>query len=126
MTPGHHKSGVPLDPERVEGARKRLPSPEETDRLTGVLTLMSDPTRLRLLYALDLAEEMCVGDLALAIGSSEDATGYALRLLRTAGLVVRRKQGRLAYYRLSDDFPEPLRQECLLRLVALAQGDESD
>lgn len=121
MAPDRHAHAQPLDPERVDHARDRLPSPEDTERLTGVLTLLADPTRLRLLYALDVAEELCVGDLALAVGSTEDATGYALRVLRTAGLVARRKQGRTVYYRLAAGFPEPLRQHCLNRLVELAK-----
>ncbi len=123
MPGDHHPGGRPLDPARVESARDRLPSLEESERLTGVLSLLADPTRLRVVYALDIADELCVGDLALALGSSEDSTGYALRVLRTAGLVTRRKAGRVAYYRLAEGFPEPLRQHCLMRLVELTEGD---
>ena len=75
--------------------------------------------RLRLVYALDVAEELCVGDLALALDVSEDPVSYALRLLRTAGLTVTRKQGRVVYNRLAEDFPAPLRDHCLRQLVAL-------
>lgn len=78
-------------------ARERLPSAAEGDRLTSVLSLMADPTRARLLYALDVVEELCVGDLALALSASEDAVSYGLRVLRTAGLVTRRKEGRVVY-----------------------------
>ena len=45
---------------------------------------------------------MCVGDLALALDATEDAVSYALRLMRTAGLVRRRREGRMAYYRVRD------------------------
>ena len=83
----------PIDPERVAHARSRLPSAEDAARLTGLLSLMADPVRLRLIYALDVAEELCVGDLALALDVSEDSVSYALRLLRTAGLL-RHPQGR--------------------------------
>ena len=34
---------------------------------------MADPTRARVLFALDMVEELCVGDLALALEASEDA-----------------------------------------------------
>ncbi len=112
----------PIDPQRVEHARARLPSAEDAGRLTGLLSLMADPVRLRLIYALDVAEELCVGDLALALEVSEDAITYALRLLRTAGLVVTRKQGRVAYNRLAADFPAPLRDHCLRQLVALTRS----
>ena len=112
----------PIDPERVAHARSRLPSPDDAVRLTGLLSLMADPVRLRLIYALDVAEELCVGDLALALAVSEDSVSYALRLLRTAGLVVTRKQGRVVYNRLADDFPDPLRDHCLRQLVALTRS----
>jgi dipeptidyl aminopeptidase/acylaminoacyl peptidase len=37
------------------------------DAPTTIASLMADPVRLRLIYALDVAEELCVGDLALAL-----------------------------------------------------------
>jgi DNA-binding transcriptional ArsR family regulator len=105
----------PIDPARVAHARSRLPSAEDAMRLTSLLSLMADPVRLRLIYA---------GDLALALDVSEDSVSYALRLLRTAGLTVTRKQGRVVFNRLADDFPAPLRDHCLRQLVALTYESE--
>ena len=110
----------PIDADRVTHARERLPGPDDVARLTGLLSLMADPVRLRLIYALDVVDELCVGDLALALDVSEDSVTYALRLLRTAGLVVTRKQGRVVFNRLAPDFPAPLRDHCLRQLVALS------
>ncbi|NHC22923.1 winged helix-turn-helix transcriptional regulator [Nocardioides sp. IC4_145] len=112
----------PVDPERVARARARIPTSEEGDRLTSVLSLMADPTRARLLYALDVVDELCVGDLALALSVSEDAVSYGLRVLRTAGLVKRRKEGRVVYYQLADGFPEPLREHCLRQLIEMSRA----
>lgn len=117
----------PVDPLRVARARLRVPHAEDAARMTSVLSLVADPTRARLLYALDVVEELCVGDLALALDLSQDAVGYALRLLRTAGLVVRRQSGRTAFYRLADGFPEPLLEHCVRQLVTLSRvHDGSD
>jgi DNA-binding transcriptional ArsR family regulator len=116
----------PVDAARVAQARARLPGREETAQLTSVLSLMADPTRARVLFALDMVEELCVGDLALALDANEDAVGYALRLLRTAGLVSNRKQGRVVFYRLAEGFPEPLRDHCLRQLVVLAGAAPDD
>jgi DNA-binding transcriptional ArsR family regulator len=115
----------PIDPVRVAHARSRLPTAEATTRLTGLLSMMADPVRLRLIYALDVTEELCVGDLALALDVSEDSVSYALRLLRTAGLLVTRKEGRVVYNRLADDFPAPLRDHCLRQLIALTHTTDS-
>ena len=111
----------PVDPERVARARSRLPGRDDATRLASVLSLLADPTRSRVLYALDLVEELCVGDLALALDASEDSVSYALRLLRTAGFVASRKQGRVVFYRLTEGFPEPLREHCLRRLIDLSR-----
>lgn len=111
----------PIDAARVAHAKERLPSAEDAGRLTSVLSMMADPVRLRLIYALDVSEELCVGDLALALEVSEDSVSYALKLLRSAGLVVTRKQGRVVFNRLAADFPEPLRDHCLRQLVAITR-----
>lgn len=116
----------PADPDRVAQARARLIGADEAARLAGMLGLLADPVRARILYALDLVDELCVGDIAIALRASEDSVGYALRLLRSAGLVSTRKDGRMVMYRLSDGFPEPLRQHCLRALVDLSRRVEQE
>jgi len=121
--------GIPVDPERVAHARERLLSSEEASRLSSLLSLLADPVRSRILSALDHVEELCVGDLALALEVNEDAASYGLRLLRTSGLVQNRKVGRVVYYRLADSFPEPLLAHCVHQLITLTRlvaADEDD
>jgi ArsR family transcriptional regulator, lead/cadmium/zinc/bismuth-responsive transcriptional repressor len=118
----------PVDAARVRQARAEVIGAEDAGRLSGLLALLGDPVRVRLLYALDLVDELCVGDLALALDITEDAASYGLRILRTAGLVQTRKDGRVVYYRLADTFPEPLLEHCLrelLRLSELAGADRA-
>ncbi len=116
----------PVDPARVAAAQGRMISAEEAGSLAGLLGLLADPTRARILYALDSVEELCVGDLALALDVNENTVGYGLRLLRTAGLVTTRKAGRVVYYRLAPGFPAPLREHCLCALVELARTAPDD
>ncbi|MDN5894910.1 MAG: metalloregulator ArsR/SmtB family transcription factor [Nocardioides sp.] len=116
----------PVDPQGLEMARERMPSPEDGDRLTSVLSSMADPTRARPLYALDVVDELCVGDLALVLTVSDDAASYGLRVLRAAGLATRRKEGRIVYYRLAEGFPEPLRQHCLRQLIDMSCASVDD
>lgn len=92
----------PVDPDRVTAARTGQLRADEAERLTQFVGLLSDPVRARVIDALLAAEELCVGDVALALDISEDAATYALRVLRTAGVVDRRRQGRLGYYRIID------------------------
>lgn len=121
--PGHTH---PVDPGRVARAQDRLLSVEDASRLASLLGLMADPVRARILYALDTVDELCVGDLVLVLDASPDAVGYALRMLRTAGLVQNRRDGRVIHYRLADDFPAPLREHCLRRLVELTRSHDGD
>lgn len=111
----------PVDAESVARARDRLLSAEDAGRLASLLSLLADPVRSRILYALDVVDELCVGDLALTLEVSEDAVTYGLRILRTAGLVANRRDGRVIYYRLSADFPEPLLEHCLRQLIELSE-----
>lgn len=126
MTTAPEPHPHPVDPAGVQRARDHLPPVDEVARTASILSLLGDPTRARVLYALDVVAELCVGDLAIALDSSEDAIGYALRILRTAGLVTNRKQGRVVYYRLSSGFPEPLLDHCLRRLVELSTRTTTD
>lgn len=64
--------------------------------------LLADPNRARILYALLEAGELCVCDLAATVDVNETSVSKALRLLRTAGIVRNRRDGRVIYYRLDD------------------------
>ena len=91
-----------VDPERVASVRDRLVGIDEASRLAEQFKLLGDPTRTRLLYALLEAGELCVCDLAETIGVPESSVSHALRLLRTAGIVRNRRDGRMIYYSLAD------------------------
>ncbi len=91
-----------VHPEKVEFARQHLLSPVDAESLAERFKLLSDPGRLRIIYALLETGELCVCDLAAAVDSSESATSHQLRQLRLAGLVKSRKVGRTVYYRLDD------------------------
>jgi DNA-binding transcriptional ArsR family regulator len=91
-----------VNPERVAAAREGLVSPVEADDLAACFRLLGDPKRVRILYALLGGGELCVCDLAAAVEVSETSVSQAMRLLRTAGIVRNRRNGRMVYYRLDD------------------------
>jgi DNA-binding transcriptional ArsR family regulator len=49
-----------------------------------------------------LGGELCVCDLAAAVGLSESATSHALRILRAHRVVRARRSGRMVFYGLAD------------------------
>ena len=91
-----------VDPERVAAVRGRLLPVEEVAGLAALFKLLGDPSRLRMLYALVDAGELCVCDLAAVISVPETSVSHALRLLRMAGVVRVRRDGRMAYYSVHD------------------------
>jgi ArsR family transcriptional regulator len=71
-------------------------------RLAGVLKVVADPTRLRLLslIASSSAGEVCVCDLTAPLGLSQPTISHHLKVLLDVGLVQRDKRSVWAYYRL--------------------------
>lgn len=85
----------------VRRARQHLPDPATLEQTTALFAALGDPTRFRIIAALQ-AQELCVGDLAAALGLSPSAASHQLRMLRALGLVRARREGRLVYYALDD------------------------
>ena len=90
-----------IDGDRVAAVQRRMPGAASFRHLAEIFGAMGDPTRLRILFALE-TEELCVCDLAALLGVSVSAVSHQLRLLRGLRLVKFRREGRLAYYSLDD------------------------
>lgn len=78
-----------------------LPKEQLIDGIASFLKALADPTRLRLLHALQ-GGERCVGDLLAELPCSQANVSKHLALLRTAGIVAFRRQGTQVYYRIAD------------------------
>ena len=92
-----------VDPDRVAATRHRLLGTDEAMRLADGFKLLGEPSRIRILFALLEAGELCVCDLAAVVGVTETVVSHSMRLLRSAGIVANRRDGRVIYYRLDDD-----------------------
>ncbi len=91
-----------IHPEMVGAARRRILTGPAVEDVARQFALMADPTRLRMLTALDVGE-LCVCDLAVATGINRSTISHQLRVLRDARLVRRRREGKVIYYALDDD-----------------------
>jgi DNA-binding transcriptional ArsR family regulator len=78
---------------------------DSAERIAKLFSVLSDPTRLRVLYALLNAPtgELCVGDLATGLDRDDTTISHQLRVLRYQQVVTMRKVGRIVYYRLVDE-----------------------
>jgi len=79
--------------DRIEG--------EDPDGVVEVLKAAADPCRLRILKLLKEGE-LCVCEIMIALGRRQSSTSHHLSVLREAGLVRERKEGKWSYYRLAD------------------------
>lgn len=93
--------------DRVKRARKALHNNEKTLALSETFTVLSDPTRLRIVMAL-ASEELCVCDIAALLEITDSAISHQLRFLKNLRLVKYRKKGKMAYYSVDDEHIEDL------------------
>jgi len=101
---------------KVAGARRRLPPANRLRADAELYALLGDPGRLAILLAL-AADELCVCDLSQVLDAGISAVSHQLRLLRGAGLVKYRSEGKLAFYSYSGG---PLLAKALRNLAPLA------
>jgi DNA-binding transcriptional ArsR family regulator len=97
----------PDDRTQVKRASSAL-ADVDTTGWTQRFDLLSDPNRLEILLGLHRAPGICVGDLAAALGRSENAVSQALRVLRQQGWVTSTRAGRSVAYRLEDEIVHDL------------------
>ena len=70
--------------------------------LATLFKVLANETRLRLLHALAREGELCVGDLADALGMSPQAISNQLQRLAGRGIVATRRDGTSIHYRITD------------------------
>jgi DNA-binding transcriptional ArsR family regulator len=90
-----------VDEEKVKSAEALLKSIDVIDAITETFKLLGDPTRLKILMALQ-QHELCVCDLASLFDVTRSAISHQLRLLKTWRLVKCRRAGKRSYYSLAD------------------------
>lgn len=92
-----------LQTARPEGpvGRARL-TPAYIARVAEQFRALGEPARLRILHALR-GGELTVTRLTTATGLSQANVSKHLHLLRSLGLVTRRRNGSFTHYRVADD-----------------------
>lgn len=90
------------DPAALTEIKAHLPVEAHVTRLADLFRMFGDPTRVRILSALAVSE-LCVCHLAELLGVTVSAVSHQLRLLKTAGLVTCRREGKSIIYALADD-----------------------
>lgn len=87
--------------ETVEQAKKEMPNESEIAVLSGIFKVLGDPTRVKLVCALE-HREMCVCDLAATLGMTKSAISHQLNTMKKDSVVKARREGKNIFYSLHD------------------------
>jgi ArsR family transcriptional regulator len=92
------------------GATAIAPAPGSlgADQARALLKALSDPIRLQVIEALGDGE-CCVCELTAELGLAQSKLSFHLKVLKEAGLLADRQEGRWIYYRLQGEAIEQLR-----------------
>ena len=86
----------------VNRVRTMMPPGGDFFDLANLYKMFSDPTRVKILWALHCSE-MCVCDLAVLLNMTKSAISHQLKSLRMSSLVKFNRQGKVVYYSLADE-----------------------
>ncbi|NIA04697.1 MAG: metalloregulator ArsR/SmtB family transcription factor [Proteobacteria bacterium] len=89
--------------------------------LTQLFKSLSDPTRIRIIWLLQIGGELCVCDLMAVLDLPQSTVSRHLAYLRNAGLVHDQRKGVWMYYRLPAEASELLTG--ILRVMQAAAKD---
>ena len=94
-----------IHPEQALAVRRHVLASESARSVADLFAVLSDPTRIQVVFALLHAPEgeLCVCDLAAGLGRDDTTISRQLRVLRSHHIVTMRKAGRVVYYRLVDE-----------------------
>lgn len=80
-----------------------LPNNGTLRQLSGFYALFADPSRVKILTALSIAE-LCVSDIARFCGMQQSTVSHQLQQLREHNLVTTRRDGKIIYYSICTPF----------------------
>lgn len=92
------------------------PPDKNLRNLANFFSMFADTTRLKIISALAVCE-MCVSDIAKVLKINQTTVSHQLKILKTTGTVINRRQGKIIYYSIVDK----IINDCLLNGVEYTQ-----
>ena len=87
--------------ERVRLASLAMPDDEQVEEIALGFKAISEPSRLKILFALSCGE-LCVEHLTQAVGGNQSAVSHQLKTLRDRRIIRSRRQGKQIFYSIAD------------------------
>ena len=109
----------------IEQELQNMPSVENFQTLADIFKQLGDGSRLRIFWLRCHCEE-CVVNLSAMVGMSSPAVSHHLKLLKSAGLIVNRRDGKEVYYTAAKTEQAQLLHhmiECLVEIACPSDGN---
>lgn len=87
---------------QVDAALQNMPQDNQINTLSGFFKMLGDPTRIKMMYIM-AGGEVCVQDIAAALGVTKSAISHQLSGLKENKIVKSRRDGKNVYYSIDDD-----------------------
>ncbi len=86
----------------AQRAARNMPEEEAILRVSAAFKAISEPSRLKILFALRHGE-MCVYHIVEAVGGTQSAVSHQLRILKDNRIIKSRRDGQNIVYSLADE-----------------------
>lgn len=96
----------------IPDIRKTLPNEEDLIDITCIYKALSDPIRVKILFAL-LKYEICVGEMVNLLELPQSHVSHQLKILRKYNIVTFNKEKKMSFYRIKNLHVEELLQTAL-------------
>lgn len=91
-----------IDEAVVNDIKETMISEDEIATLSNLFKVLGDPTRAKIVMALD-NREVCVCDLSVALNMTKSAVSHQLAVLKANNIVKARRDGKHIYYSFDDE-----------------------
>ena len=96
----------------VDKVMSQIPLEENLINLAELFKILGDSTRVKIFSALSISE-MCVCDIAALLNMTQSAISHQLRILKQAGFISNRREGKVVFYSLDNKHVEHIFEEGL-------------
>lgn len=88
--------------EHVRHALETMPKADDIERMAARFKAISEPSRLKILFALSCGE-LCVEHLTSAVGGNQSAVSHQLKTLKDNNIIRCRRSGKQVIYSVADE-----------------------
>ncbi|MDO4976151.1 MAG: metalloregulator ArsR/SmtB family transcription factor [Eubacteriales bacterium] len=114
-----------LFPEKIAMVQQGMPVIEDIQKVVTFYKVLSDETRLKILYALK-EQELCAGDIAVLLDMTKSAVSHQLAVMRKMHQIKSRREGKNVFYSLDDEHIVDILEEAMVHMVHTGEEMSED